>query len=125
MYTGSEKAKRLEFRTPDPSSNPYLAFSSILMAGVDGIINKIEPPAHIDEDIYELAYRENAPKIKSTPGSLEESLDALERDHEFLLRDGVFTKDLIQVWLDYKREKEVDYIRLRPHPGEFALYYDV
>jgi glutamine synthetase len=125
MYSGSEKAKRLEFRTPDPSANPYLAFASILMAGIDGVLNKIEPPPYIDEDIYELMHKENAPAIKSTPGSLEEALDALEMDYKFLLRDDVFTEDLIQVWLDYKREKEVDYIRLRPHPGEFALYYDV
>jgi glutamine synthetase len=125
MYSGSEKAKRLEFRTPDPSSNPYLAFASILMAGVDGILNEMEPPSPIDEDIYEYAHREGVPPIKSTPGSLDEALDALEDDHEFLLRDGVFTEDLIEVWLDYKRKQEVDYVRLRPHPGEFALYFDV
>lgn len=125
MYSGSEKAKRLEFRTPDSSSNPYLAFSAILMAGVDGILEKIDPPAPIDEDIYEFMHRTDAPDIRSTPGSLEEALDALEADHTFLLRGNVFSKDLIQVWLDYKRAKEVDYIRLRPHPGEFALYYDV
>jgi len=124
MYSGSEKAKRLEFRTPDGTSNPYLAFSSILLAGVDGILNKIEPPPHIDADIYELMHQENAPDIRSTPGSLDEAIDALESDHEFLLRDGVFTPDLIQTWIDYKREKEIDYIRLRPHPGEYSLYYD-
>ncbi len=125
MYSGSENTKRLEFRTPDPSANPYLAFASILMAGIDGVLNKTEAPPHIDEDIYELMHKENAPAIKSTPGSLEEALDALEMDYKFLLRDGVFTEDLIRVWLKYKREKEVDYIRLRPHPGEFSLYYDV
>ena len=124
MYSGSENAKRVEFRTPDPSCNPYLAFAAILMAGVDGIINRIEPPPPIDEDIYEMAGN-GGPEIKSTPGSLEESINALESDCEFLLRGKVFTEDLIQVWLDYKRAREVDYIRLRPHPGEFALYYDV
>ena len=124
MYSGSEKAKRLEYRSPDPSANPYLAFAAILMAGIDGIINKIEPPPPLDEDIYELVHHENAPKIKNTPGSLTETLEALEKDHQFLLRDGVFTEDLIQVWIDYKKEKEVDYVQLRPHPGEFALYFD-
>ena len=124
MYSGSEKAKRLEFRTPDPSSNPYLAFASILMAGVDGVLNNITPPSPIDEDIYEYAHKEDAPPINSTPGSLDEALDALEKDHDFLLRDGVFTEDLIEVWLDYKRAKEVDFIRLRPHPAEFSLYFD-
>ena len=124
MYSGSEKAKRLEFRTPDPSSNPYLAFASILMAGVDGVLNNITPPSPIDEDIYEYAHKKDAPPIKSTPGSLDEALDALEKDHDFLLRDGVFTEDLIEVWLDYKRAKEVDFIRLRPHPAEFSLYFD-
>jgi len=125
MYSGSEKAKRLEFRTPDPSCNPYLAFAAILMAGVDGMIQKIEPPKPIDTDIYEMSQKEKEQlKIRNTPGSLEEALEALETDHAFLLRGGVFTEDLIRVWLDYKREKEVDYIRLRPHPGEFSLYYD-
>jgi glutamine synthetase len=124
MYSGSEKAKRLEYRSPDPSANPYLAFAAILMAGIDGIINKIEPPPPLDEDIYELVHHENAPKIKNTPGSLTETLEALEKDHQFLLRDGVFTVDLIQVWINYKKEKEVDYVQLRPHPGEFALYFD-
>lgn len=124
MYSSSEKAKRIEFRTPDPSCNPYLAFAAILMAGLDGIENRIEPPSPIDEDIYELAHN-GGTKIKNTPGSLEESIEALSSDHEFLLRDGVFTEDLIHVWLDFKREREIDFIRLRPHPGEFALYYDV
>ncbi len=124
MYSGSEKAKRIEFRTPDPSCNPYLAFAAILMAGLDGIKNRMEPPPPIDEDIYELA-KNGGPEIQSTPGSLEESIQALEEDHEFLLRGEVFTEDLIQVWLDFKRAREIDYIRLRPHPSEFALYYDV
>lgn len=124
MYSGSEKAKRLEFRTPDPSCNPYIAFAAILMAGLDGIENRMQPPPPIDKDIYELA-KNGGPAIASTPGSLEKAIQALEDDHAFLLRGGVFTKDLIRVWLDYKREREIDYIRLRPHPSEFALYYDV
>lgn len=123
MYSGSEKAKRIEFRTPDSSCNPYLAFAAILMAGIDGIQNRIQPPPPIDEDIYELAHQ-NGKKIKGTPGSLEEAMAALEQDHEFLLKGGVFTEDLIRVWLDYKRAREIDYIRLRPHPSEFALYFD-
>ena len=125
MYVGSEKSKRIEFRTPDPACNPYLAFSAILMAGVDGIQNRIEPPPPIDEDIYELAQNGGRDNIRSTPGSLEESIDALESDHDFLLQGGVFTEDLIQVWIDYKRAREIDYMRLRPHPGEYALYYDI
>ncbi len=124
MYSGSEKAKRIEFRTPDPSCNPYLAFAAILMAGVDGIEKRIQPPEPIDEDIYELAH-DRGPEIKSTPGSLAEAIDALEADHDFLLRGDVFTRDLIEVWVEFKRAREIDYIRLRPHPGEFALYYDV
>lgn len=124
MYSGSQKAKRIEFRTPDPSCNPYLAFAAILMAGLDGVVNRIEPPAPIDKDIYELPPEESA-QIHSTPGSLEEAIQALHDDHAFLLRGDVFAEDLIHVWLDYKRVREVDYIRLRPHPGEFALYYDV
>lgn len=122
--TASEKAKRIEFRTPDPSANPYLTFAAILMAGIDGIQNRISPPPAIDEDIYELAHHHNRPAIQNTPGSLEEALNALEADHEFLLRGDVFTEDLIRVYLDYKRHHEVDYMRLRPHPGEFYLYYD-
>jgi glutamine synthetase len=124
MYSTSEKAKRLEFRTPDPSCNPYFAFSAMLMAGLDGIRNKIEPPKPIDKDLYELE-PEEAAKVKSMPGSLDQALDALEKDHDFLLRGDVFTKDVIETWLDYKRKKEVDAIRLRPHPHEFALYFDI
>ncbi len=123
MYGGSEKAKRIEFRTPDPSANPYLAFAAILMAGIDGMMNKIDPANPLDEDIYEMP-AERKKHIRNTPGSLDEALHALENDHQFLLRGDVFTKDVIEVWLDYKRIKEVDYIRLRPHPSEFALYYD-
>jgi glutamine synthetase len=126
MYAGSEKAKRIEFRSPDPSCNPYLALAAILMAGIDGIQNRLQPPPPIDEDLYELAHAGNgAHKIKNTPGSLEEAIEALKADHEFLLRGGVFTEDLIKVWMEYKRAREIDYIRLRPHPSEFALYYDV
>ncbi len=124
MYSGSEKAKRIEFRTPDPSCNPYLAFAAILMAGLDGIRNRIPPPAPIDEDIYELDDH-RARDIRKAPGSLDEAIEALEADHAFLLEGGVFTEDLIRVWIEFKRRREIDYIRLRPHPGEFALYYDV
>lgn len=125
MYSGSEKAKRIEFRTPDSSCNPYLAFAAILMAGLNGIINKISPPEPIDEDIYEIAGTEQGRKIFKTPGSLHQAINALKNDHDFLLQGNVFTQDLIQVWIDYKEVNEVDYIRLRPHPSEFALYYDV
>ncbi|HTM10560.1 MAG TPA: type I glutamate--ammonia ligase [Verrucomicrobiae bacterium] len=124
MYSQSEKAKRLEFRTPDPSCNPYYAFPAMLMAGLDGVKNKIEPPKPIDKDLYELEPAEAA-KVKSMPGSLDQALDALEKDHDFLLKGDVFTKDVIEVWLEYKRKKEVDAIRLRPHPYEFALYFDI
>ncbi len=125
MYSGSEKAKRIEFRTPDPSCNPYLAFAAILMAGMDGVINKIIPPEPIDDDIYEIAHTERGKNIEKTPGSLHQAIEALKEDHNFLLQGGVFTEDLIQVWIDYKEANEVDYIRLRPHPSEFALYFDV
>jgi glutamine synthetase len=124
MYSGSEKAKRIELRFPDPSCNPYLAFSAMLMAGLDGIKNQIEPPEPIDKDLYELEPEEKA-KIKSTPGSLEEVINALEKDYEYLLKGEVFTEDLIEMWIDYKRKREIDVVRLRPHPAEFALYYDI
>jgi glutamine synthetase len=124
MYSKSENAKRLEFRSPDPSCNPYLAFPAMLMAGLDGIENKIEPPEPVDKDLYELEPEEYA-KIKFLPGSLEQSLDALEDDHQFLLKGDVFTPDLLETWLTYKRKKELDAIRLRPHPYEFALYFDI
>jgi len=123
-YSTSEKARRLEFRTPDPSCNPYFAFPAMLMAGLDGVKNKIEPPPPVDKDLYELPAAE-AKKIKSMPGSLDQALDALERDHDFLLKGGVFTPDVIETWISYKRKKEVDPIRLRPHPHEFALYFDI
>jgi glutamine synthetase len=124
VYSRSEKAKRLEFRCPDPSANPYLALSAMLLAGLDGIQKKLVPPEPIDKDLYELEPVEKA-KVKSTPGSLEEVLNALEKDHEFLLKGGVFTQDLIDTWLEYKRKKELDAVRLRPHPYEFALYFDI
>ncbi|MEA2640895.1 MAG: glutamine synthetase, partial [Chloroflexota bacterium] len=123
-YSDSPKARRLEFRAPDPTCNPYLAFPAMLMAGLDGVMNGIEPPAPVDDDLFELPPDE-AKKIPSAPGSLEEVLHAIEEDHEFLLRGGVFTEDLIEAWIDYKREKEVDAIRLRPHPYEFHLYSDI
>lgn len=124
VYSASPKAKRLEFRCPDPSSNPYLAFAAILMATIDGIKNKIKPGEPLDKDIYDLEPEELA-KVPKTPGSLEEALNNLEKDHEFLLQGDVFTKDVISTWIWYKREKEVDAIRLRPHPYEFALYFDI
>ncbi|MBX2865546.1 MAG: type I glutamate--ammonia ligase [Leptolyngbyaceae cyanobacterium MAG.088] len=119
----SPKAKRLEFRCPDPTSNPYLAFAAMLCAGIDGIKNKIEPPAPIDQDIYELSPEELA-KIASTPGSLKEALSALESDHTFLTQGGVFTEDFIQNWISYKLDTEVIPMDIRPHPYELALYYD-
>ncbi len=118
------KAKRIEFRCPDPSSNPYLAFSAMLMAGLDGIKNKIEPPLPVDKDLYELPPDE-ARGIPQVPASLPAVLDALEANHDFLLEGGVFTPDLIETWIDFKRTHEVDPIRLRPHPHEFELYYDI
>jgi len=124
MYFQSHKAQRVEFRCPDPSCNGYLAFAAMLMAGIDGIQNKIDPGPPIDKDLYDLP-PEEAKNIKKTPGSLEESLDALEKDHDFLMKGDVFTKDLIDVWIAYKREHEVDAVRLRPHPHEFALYFDI
>jgi len=124
MYSSSPKSKRVEFRCPDPSCNPYLTFAAMLMAGLDGIQNQIEPGDPLDKDIYELPLEELA-KIKSVPGSLSEALDALESDNEFLLKGGVFTPDLIENWINYKRENEVIPIQLRPTPHEFVLYYDI
>lgn len=117
------KAKRLEFRCPDASSNPYMAFAAMLCAGIDGIKNQIDPGEPLDVDIYDLSPEELA-KIPSTPGSLEDALEALEKDHEFLTVGGVFTEDLINTWIQYKLDNEVNPMRLRPHPYEFALYYD-
>ena len=123
--TGSNpKAKRLEFRAPDPSCNPYLAFAAQLMAGLDGIRNRIEPPEPIDKDLYELP-PEEAKDIKTAPTSLGEALEALEQDHEFLLQGDVFTEDLIQTWIEYKRKFELEPLSLVPHPLEFQLYYGV
>ncbi|MGO1562088.1 MAG: type I glutamate--ammonia ligase [Actinomycetaceae bacterium] len=123
--TGSSaKAKRIEFRVPDPSSNPYLAFSAMLMAGLDGIKNRIEPPEPIDKDLYELPPEEHA-QIEQVPDSLEGALKALEEDNDYLTEGDVFTPGLIEAWIDYKRTNEIDPIRQRPHPYEFALYYDI
>ncbi|MCF2706399.1 type I glutamate--ammonia ligase [Arcanobacterium haemolyticum] len=123
--TGSSpKAKRIEYRVPDPSANPYLAFAAQLMAGLDGIRNRIEPSEPIDKDLYELPPEEHA-QIEQLPASLEDALRALEEDHDFLLEGDVFTEDLIQTWIDYKMEHEIAPLRQRPHPYEFALYYDL
>jgi glutamine synthetase len=124
VYSKSPKAKRIEFRCPDPSSNPYLCFAAQLMAGLDGIQNKIDPGKALDKDLYDLEPKEAA-KIKSTPGSLGEVLNALEKDHEFLLKGDVFTPDVISTWISYKRERELAPINLRPVPYEFFLYYDL
>ncbi|MFN3151240.1 type I glutamate--ammonia ligase [Bremerella sp.] len=124
MYSPSPKAKRVEFRCPDPTCNPYLAFAAITMAAIDGIQNKIDPGQPLDKDIYDLP-PEEAAAVPKTPGSLDEALDALAADHEFLLRGDVFTKDVIETWIEYKRKNEADAIRLRPHPYEFCLYYDI
>ena len=123
MYSPSPKAKRIEVRFPDPSCNGYLAFAAMLMAGLDGIQNKIDPGQPLDKDIYGLSPEELS-KVPSAAGSLEEALDALKKDHAFLLKGDVFTKDVIDMWLEYKKEKEADPVRLRPVPHEFYLYYD-
>jgi len=120
MYSDSPKSKRIEFRCPDPSANPYLAFSAMLLAGLDGIQKGLDPGAPADYDLFE----EADGSVPQVPGSLAEALDALERDHEFLLAGDVFSEELIRTWIDYKRETEVDVVRLRPHPAEFALYFD-
>ncbi|HEX8751134.1 MAG TPA: type I glutamate--ammonia ligase [Nitrospira sp.] len=124
MYSPSPKAKRIEVRFPDPGANPYLAFSAMLMAGLDGIENKINPGEPAEKDLYDLEAKEAA-KIRTMPGSLDEALNNLEKDHKFLLKGGVFTEDLIEAWIGYKRSREVDPMRLRPHPFECFLYYDV
>ena len=124
MYSPSPKAKRIEVRFPDPSCNGYLAFAAMLMAGLDGIENKIDPGEPLDKDIYSLSPEELA-NVPSTPGSLEEALKALEKDHEFLLKGNVFTEDVIEKWIEWKMENEVNAVKLRPHPWEFALYYDI
>ena len=124
QYSQSPAAKRIEFRCPDPAANPYLAFSAMLMAGLDGVQGRIEPHDPVDKDIYDLPPAELA-GLPSVPGSLDEALAGLREDHEFLLQGGVFTKDLIDSWISYKEEHEVDPVRLRPHPYEFHLYYDI
>ena len=123
MYSQSPAAKRVEFRCPDPSANPYLAFSAMLMAGLDGILNKTVPPDPVDRDIYELPEEEQR-KIKDTPPTLKAALRALEDDHDYLMRGGVFTPDVMDTWIRYKRANELAYMDQRPHPAEFALYYD-
>ncbi len=124
MYSTSPAARRIEFRTPDPSCNPYLAFSAMLMAGLDGIENEIDPGQPLDKDIYTLSPME-AEGIPTVPGSLDQALRALEEDHEFLMKGDVFTSDVLDTWIEYKRKREIDPVRLRPHPWEFQLYFDV
>ncbi|HXE75911.1 MAG TPA: type I glutamate--ammonia ligase [Candidatus Xenobia bacterium] len=123
MYSPDPKAKRIEFRPPDPTCNPYLAFAAMMMAGLDGVENKIDPGEPLDRDIYDMS-PEELKNVPSLPGSLEESLRALERDHEFLLKGDVFTREIIELWIKYKMDKEVNAVRMRPHPYEFSLYYD-
>ncbi|MGZ3488577.1 MAG: hypothetical protein ACXVBY_17140, partial [Isosphaeraceae bacterium] len=125
MYKpGKEGATRIEYRSPDPACNPYLAFAAMLMAGLDGVQNKIDPGDPIDKDLYDLE-PEEAVKVKSTPGSLGEVLEALEHDHEFLLKGNVFTRDVVETWITYKRERELAPVNLRPVPYEFFLYFDL
>jgi len=124
MYSTAPDSKRVEFRCPDPSANPYLAFSAMLMAGLDGIENRVDPGEPLDKNIYDLS-PEEARNVRQVPGSLEESLRALEEDQAFLRKDDVFTGDLIDTWIDYKRKREIDPVRLRPHPWEFHLYFDI
>jgi glutamine synthetase len=124
MYSPSPKSKRIEYRTPDPSCNGYLAFSALLMAVLDGILNKIDPGEPLDKDIYALS-PEELQDVPSTPGDLAEALKALENDHEFLMRGDVFTPDAIEKWIEYKTNAELNPIRMRPHPYEFALYFDI
>ena len=124
MYSPSPKAKRIEVRFPDPAANPYLAFAAMLMAGLDGIENKINPGEPAEKDLYDLEAKEAA-KMRTMPGRVDAALNHLEKDHQFLLKGGVFSEDLIEAWIGYKRTKEVDTMRLRPHPYEFFLYYDV
>jgi glutamine synthetase len=123
-YSQSPKAKRVEVRYPDPACNPYLAFAAMLMAGIDGVINKIHPGDPLDKNIYALS-AEEAKNVPTMPGSLDEAVKELEADHDFLLQGGVFSKDVIESWIAYKRDNDIDPVRLRPHPHEFELYYDV
>src|SRR5678809_636633 len=122
MYSASPKAKRVEFRPPDPSSNPYMAFAAMVMAGLDGVLNKVDPGEPLDKDIYDLSPEEMR-AVPSMPSSLEEALNELEDDHAFLLKGDVFTEELLENYIAYKRKNEADAVRLRPHPYEFALYY--
>ncbi len=124
VYSPSPKAKRVEFRCPDPSTNPYIAFAAMLMAGLDGVKNRIEPSDPDERDLFDLS-PEEAAKVPQVPGSLEEALDALEADQEYLKVGGVITQDVIDTWITYKRKNEADPVRLRPHPYEFSLYYDI
>ena len=124
MYSANPKSKRVEFRCPDPSANPYLAFSAMMMAGLDGIINRIDPGEPLDKDIYDLP-PEELENVPSTPGTLTEAIKALADDHEYLLKGDVFTEDVIETWINYKMEKEIKPMALQPHPFEFGLYYDV
>jgi len=124
MYSNSPKAKRVEFRCPDPSCNPYLAFSAIMMAGLDGIINRIDPGEPLDKDIYDME-PEELKNVPSTPGSLDAALECLKKDHDYLLKGDVFTEDVIDTWIKYKTDKEIKPMALQPHPYEFTLYYDV
>ncbi len=124
VYSTSPKAKRLEFRPPDPSCNPYLAFAAMLMAGIDGVKHKIDPGQPLDKDIFELD-AEEAARIPSMPGSLDEALAELSKDHKFLTEGGVFTEEFIELWINYKKKNESDPVRMRPHPYEFHLYYDI
>jgi glutamine synthetase len=121
VYSNSPSSIRIEYRCPDPSTNAYLAFSAMMMAGIDGIINKTDPGQPMDIDLFE----EAAPEVEQVPGSLDAVLDCLEADHEFLLRGDVFTNDLIETWISWKRKNEVDALRLHPHPIEYEMYYDV
>jgi glutamine synthetase len=124
MYSASPKAKRVEFRPPDPSCNPYLAFAAMMMAGLDGVQNRIAPGEPLDKDIYDLS-PEELQSVPSMPGSLDEALDSLEEDYQFLLKGDVFSEELIETFVNYKRKAEAEAVRLRPHPYEFALYYDI
>jgi len=124
MFSASPKAKRLEFRPPDPTCNPYITFAALMMAGLDGIQNRIDPGEPLDKDIYDLP-PEELKNVPSLPGTLDEALIALEADHDFLLKGDVFSKAMIERWIAYKREKEIAPLRLRPHPLEFSMYYDV
>jgi glutamine synthetase len=123
MYSQSPRAKRVEFRCPDPTANPYLAFAAIIMAAIDGIQVKTSPGQAVDHDIYHLAPDELA-ELPKTPATLDEALTALEKDCDFLLKNDVFTPDVIQTWIAHKRQQEVAALRLRPHPYEFCLYFD-